>query len=351
MKHKFKFISIISGLVVILSSALIAVSCSFAPTPEPQIPGQVGNSLIKNNEVTPETQYINDRTMSIRMTYKTETTDPGSSMVGWGTGWIFDKDTQLANTYYVATNMHVIDLMYEGIPNSYRYYYGVGNLGSALSDSNYIEIPSNNFHKIELGISDNSVTPDPYLIDFGLLKITFKGDNKMTTAYNNSPTMFYTAPSAGDMIYTGGFPAITNSEGSYDPNRQVGWHQYQNRIDGFEYNTIKKAKSSIVYNGEQMLSKATNGLINTLDMGGGSSGSMVIEENSDASQYYVVGIYWGGYAPVDKSSFDGAFNLINGSNKNEYNILNIWSNYIINHPSIHSFLLANLSTLEVDSLS
>ncbi len=325
MKNKFKLLSLISGIIIILSAPLIAVSCSTASQPA----DQVGNSLIRDGDATSATQFINDRTMSLRFDYdeydqKTQKTERWSS---WGTGWIFDKDLSMLNTYYIATNMHVINAMNEGLPGSYSYWYGTGSIGSTLNSTDYV--PIYNIQKIELGKYKQPVIGVPYLLDFGLLKIDFGRPNSLTTAYDNNPTMFYTAPKKNDMIYTSGFPAIADPDQYGD---QVRWRQYKNKINDFWYNGPNyTADKSIIYDKVQYYSAATNGIISTLNMGGGSSGSMVIEENSTKTKFYVIGIYWGGYTYKDSSKFDGAFNLINGSTnqstKNPYNIIDLWIDY------------------------
>ncbi len=316
-------------------------------SPKPPVPPtpttRVGNSLVADNNPIPEMQYINNRTMSLRIQHDFRFNNKTYTDTAWGTGWIFDRDVAPDNnTYYIATNMHVINSMNEGNSSSYRYYYGVGNIGDTLNNNNYTQIPTSNVSKVDLGLWDQNPNK---LLDFGLLKVKFNQNNKLTNSYNASPTKYYINPTKNDMIFTGGFPALKKVDVH---GKQTKWRQYENKLNSFQNNNNTQ-NHQIAYNHKNYYSNSTDGIVKTLDMGAGSSGSMVLEESSNKQNYYVIGIYWGGYRDKTDYDFSGAFDLMAGGSSNPYSIIDLWLDYCQNHFSnIRTNLYPNPGKYEVN---
>ncbi len=296
-------------------SANINQNVSQLPDNVPKIDG----NQITNESHTKATEYINSMTLSL----KTIVTEPqsinnGSSVIS-GTGWLFDQDTKGGLSYYVATNMHVInDMFYQDAPGTlYKYYFGMTGIGDSLENN-----PPSSYTQF-------TVTPKPVfeainypnstdlMVDFGVIEVTFPKPNTATKAFDTKKPKFsdlQPVDCGKKSITVGGYPSI-----QVDKSHVNFWNQYQGYIDSLykPYNMIEPK----IINNHKYKSGAANYVTSNLNLIPGSSGSMVV----DSSTLAIVGIYWGIYTVQGKveGAYSSLINTYEDKNNNifSYNLI------------------------------
>ncbi len=357
---KFKKKWLITSLLAltIVPTALVIVSCSSSTTNgNPPKPVPPPNPNWDYSKVTNE-QYISEREMSIKL----DATEPGKPTGEAGTGWIMDRDMDdlYGLTYYVATNIHVIDKLsecdpskpvsisvastltdadtdkklqetdyislYDGIPNNdQNYLASIKDKSQDISFGNDITI-------VPLGVYDMLLTG---FLDFGIMKIHFplhgkpnELSHKIIDGYNQRPTRFAAGPNkAGAITSLGGYPVSTDK-------KYTQWKYYNDKKVTTVYPTSHNQKWSGVDYGR---GKANDALIDKADLGEGASGSMVTNDNKE-----VVAIYWGAQSATGGNS--GYITELISSKQSSCNIIDLWGAYCKAN-KINSFLMNNRTKL------
>ncbi len=296
------------------------------PDNVPHIEGNEITNTTSNNA----TKYINSMTLSLKAIYNDPQKNKGSSFEVWGTGWIMDKDESTNNlTYYVATNMHVInDMFYQGSsPDFYHYYFGQTGIGDALTNDNnkdsytaFTAPPKPVFEALNYPKSTN------LMVDFGVVEVTFPKPNVATKTFDwlekNGKLKFedlQPSDCGTKKITVGGYPSIR--EGNDNINF---WNQYSGDIDHIfkPYNIIEPK----TIDNHKYSSGGANYITSHLDLMPGSSGSMVI----DSSTFAIVGIYWGIYNVQGEveGTYSSLINTYSDKNNNiySYNLINDYRN-------------------------
>lgn len=379
-----KFIAIIGvgGLTIPILS-----SCSLFTTNIPS----TASSLYKYMNSSSQLEWISQRTMSLRFIAKNGST-------GYGTAWIFGKNSRKVSSYYLATNLHVAAfLQNEGktsyVPNDYGGYSRVTNnsynsiefglVGQKTLDNKFIQGTSESLKTYKDGgihyvsyvprvhaniiYSANDFFPknkykDPFevrgqyinnpTIDLAIIEVNFEfakslngySDSILRNFLNNydlNPTRFAKSPGENyKNLYIGGFPYDNDILNPKDPfistPKYPIWVGLSNvdlaKVTSGLTLPIEKPNtpglippySNVALRNEISFSTndyasyrnvALQGLMSGIDIGGGSSGSMVVNGDND-----VVGIYWGTYT----ISISGTSTVVGGfdyfySDKN-YNV-------------------------------
>lgn len=346
---------------------------------------EVNKKLLSYMNSSNHLDWISKRTFSLRFDSANE------NVTGYGTGWIFAKDKNKTDTYYVATNLHVAafiqnqDVYYEEYSYSKDRY--VGRIGSSFSNlsfgivgsegsDEFIYGTNNPFGTVDSGLvhyissvpttavkvafdgsqvfEDKSLIKDPYqirgkyvengTIDFALLEIDLSSATRtpingysdtimenFLRQYDENPTKFskLDGHKSDSNYHIGGFPydneflnptlpftkknpvwlGLTNIDKERDPFYGLALEvlkpaQYNtvlpNQVATNEIPFIKKNKFSSYRN------VSLQALIKGVNMGGGSSGSMVVNDDNE-----VVGIYWGVYTFANRMLMGGIDYFIN----------------------------------------
>lgn len=355
----FVFISVIG---VASLSIPILTSCSLFTTNIPS----TASSLYKYMNSSSQLEWISQRTMSLRFIAR-------NGSIGYGTAWIFGKNSRKVSSYYLATNMHVAAFLQNEektsyIPNNNGGYSRVTNnsynsiefglVGQKTLDNKFIQGTSDSLKTYkDGGIHYVSYIPrihanivysanssfaqnkykDPFsirgqyinnpTIDLAIIEVNFEfakslngySDSILRNFLNNydlNPTRFARSPGENyKNLYIGGFPYdndILNPKDPFISNPKYPIWVGLSNVDLAKVTSgltlpIEKPntpglippysnvaiRNEIAFSMDEYSSYrnvALQGLMNGIDIGGGSSGSMVVNGDND-----VVGIYWGTY--------------------------------------------------------
>lgn len=377
MKNKFlKIITSISG-ALFLTSFVTLTACSifdFSPTSNSKNHGILEN----NTQITTNTSFLNNRSLSLKFVLPK---DSRTKVNIFGSGWIFDfeKENNYIKTFYIATNIHVINLISatKGVAELYLGQYDITNPLDPRQKAIFQSSPSTGnrpfiYNKDKYGERKNEINNHNYgsfsilpvglnnqinnyinnqevanLInhrnnvdltsanDFAIIKLN------VNNAWSDIPALKNFDEEIGiglgslmsnNIFYSAGYPHLETSGSS----RITGWKQYGNnagellnsfnsknyRSDNpivFGYNNVSSISSST----ENNLAKNNSTIYDSydfatrgFDLGSGASGSPVIDEHNN-----FVGIYWGGFKVQEgfskSSSFYGNFSPIFVDNQNK----------------------------------
>lgn len=426
MKTKHKYIGSTLLLTLSLSIPILATSCAstsnsfnnidlyklpnyknvnpdYNITPNPQ-------SEIKKYESIDHTQFISERTFSLKMVSEPDLN--GTRSIGYGTGWLFAKDTNSELTYYLATNLHVAGILFNSGKKAYEYdgktyklkenkifneiqfgqvitesgtnnEYTVGTTESKLNYSKtyytqkvekeaieFSYLTFDMFNKMNLVDKDkvyNEKIIKNATQDLAILKIDFSKRSyidsksklyntdpilKSLNAYNANPTRFASTEYKNNSyiqgsnldITVGGFPY---EESLFSRDGNGAWKTSNSFDDEITYNgqmlgsnfSKKNWKQNIATSDMDLIKRnyilqsnipfitndyasyvntSLQALFKNLNLSGGSSGSMAINNRNE-----VIGIYWGTYNSYSNNDFQpnilGAIDLfVNSNDKTSY---------------------------------
>ncbi|MCV3743633.1 DUF31 family protein [Ureaplasma sp. ES3154-GEN] len=275
-----------------------------------------------NSEITPITykvfkenksfQHAYQRSLSLHFNYY----NPESQTIDhiYGTGWIFDFEPydllQDIRTYYIATNIHVISAVSKNFNNATL------TLGNAvLTEKNFdhrlVEYQKNkvihsyqpnSFNKQGFDlmiVGDNSQSQyENQASDLAIIRLSV---NK--NIYNTNPVLKNFDPTTGisyanvrsnSMITGVGYPRSQS-------HTYISFHEQKiNKLNDYILNANEenyRADNPIIYYNhkysnnrrvEKKYSSYDIGIKN-FNLGGGASGSMIVDQNQNQ-----IGIYWGG---------------------------------------------------------
>lgn len=311
-------------------------------------------------ELAQKESFIRERTFSLKFN-TTRYIDPntGNSIKSslFGTSWIFNKILN-QEIYYLATNIHVVSDAISLVANEDNTYQiadyiesielGYPNNPSVVSSHNDLSlekitnkitfpeivytssyIENTPTYSIPLSVSQNKHFYTYAMTDLAILKFDFSSTSSnfknFLKYYDLRPTTFY-ANTLGENnfrqqnYFIGGYPFLE------DINKIIGTWGFDSSFNeslGMVSGTIvSNVPQTIVPRGVLLPNNITNPATNSptryfqnisnqvtisnLILHGGSSGSMVINDNLE-----VVGIYWGSYSSSNSSNILGAFDILN----------------------------------------
>lgn len=311
-------------------------------------------------ELAQKESFIRERTFSLKFN-TTRYIDPntGNSIKSslFGTSWIFNKILN-QEIYYLATNIHVVSDAISLVANEDNTYQiadyiesielGYPNNPSVVSSHNDLSlekitnkitfpeivytssyIENTPTYSIPLSVSQNKHFYTYAMTDLAILKFDFSSTSSnfknFLKYYDLRPTTFY-ANTLGENnfrqqnYFIGGYPFLE------DINKIIGTWGFDSSFNeslGMVSGTIvSNVPQTIVPRGVLLPNNITNPATNSptryfqnisnqvtisnLILHGGSSGSMVINDNLE-----VVGIYWGSYSLSNSSNILGAFDILN----------------------------------------
>lgn len=276
-------------------------------------------------------KYISEREMSIGAYAITAITEQGQAYASFGTAWFYKRYSDNDYTYEIITNYHVYEGI-KGILNRSNTTHQLGFASNVYDPYSYKKIEFYNDYAInESTTANNFTTLTPAFVSFGEVQIgdislpaymdicAFKVD--LTNAYNNSRSnstfkdqidyinshylkganivnINEHALSSKSKVYMAGFPWANSSPGS-DCNYTYFCEEID-YLDKLEQQAVNIVSPTYLTYQNQWTTKWKS----LTYMGGGASGSMVINED-----YEVVGIYWGGSGYEESSEFQKTFAL------------------------------------------
>jgi len=292
-------------------------------------------------------QFIFDRTFSIGCGCdELSVTGSGEHIFSHGTGWIL-KDATPENdddySYYMATNCHVCEYMYDEKDNSTSYHlimddyfeYTDSSLGYTYNEIEHgtgkfalypgstttepTGLPTSDY-KTAYTVDENTSNS----IDFRILKVDFGTPSTSVSTKlnrvneycqnNDSWAVTFANQYTGSDCYIGGYPYQTDAStkptwefhdvATYSKTTSFGTHD----VPGTASYTIYNNTGQYTDNSPQIVlpsvSYDNTGGYNWMNHG--ASGSMCINGNCE-----VVGIYWGGW--TDNSIFYPTLSVMNDS--------------------------------------
>ena len=266
-------------------------------------------------------KYIKDRSFSLVSSSMYQTM--------WGTGWILNKmNNQEEYSYYVATNLHVSHPMFFENVTGWKYYIGDNysdtNESFNVFDPNYytelknIDDDKNPFMAITCKKEFLSFDSNPNnSIDFEILEVNFanainenehlkqKLDN-LNTYYNEHGYInkFSNNSKQEKTGYCAGFPASSGYKTKFVGEKINNLAVVKNDDEWYHPCATKSddQKTDIYDASWNYLGKRVHD--DEFQLDGGSSGSMLIDEN-----YEVIGIYWGGWLYEQLPDFQPSFSM------------------------------------------
>ncbi|MEF9985371.1 MAG: hypothetical protein RSE95_01800 [Malacoplasma sp.] len=315
--------------------------------------------------VADKESYIRERTFSLKFNTSLYTDPSTGNRVKtslYGTSWIFNKALN-KEVYYLATNIHVISnavsLQHDqtnryqiadyiesvelGYPNNPKVVSQTDDLSSEMFNtrakfpkiaytSSFVETTPT--YPIPIQISANTNFYSYAMTDLAILEFDFSSttDNfkNFLKYYNLNPTKFF-SPQLGSNNYSqqnyfiGGYPYLKPDPNQSPPFGTWGFDNSINEKVGIISGTIISSvsdfpflyPSGVAFPNDITTNQAADQLryfqnisnqitITNIDLTGGSSGSMVINDNNE-----VMGIYWGAYISGDGKLIRGAFDILN----------------------------------------
>lgn len=262
-----------------------------------------------------------------------------------GTAWILHHETGL--TYDCLTNLHVA-LPQLDITNS-SWYYGVSSsIDDGSGAAQYIPLSSIEYHINKSIVNPASIDEIPILwsVDMAIATVTFNNDNnnfiKNLLQLNQNYGVdkdFIETETIGTSIrrrtlFCGGYPAANWKDVRYHEPTWYFGHDSVTEVDRC-YSTTNPNLNHLIYPDKGAPATETRyldmadlilfephkigkGPLNNL--GGGASGSLVIDEN-----FKLVGLYWGGFVDENDNYYGGVDIFISSlSGFNGYNKLKCW---------------------------
>lgn len=278
--------------------------------------------------------YIAQRTLSVgAIGIDASSGDAMLSAASSGTMWFYKRLTDSDHCYEFITNYHV----WVGIKNIMDEYntstklHMLAVLGNPDSSNpyssgyfDYVQAIINftegtlNPISINLGTYDDSGETKDLYMDMCAIKVDLQnlydtsnlvnigGNTKGTSELKNEldyinnhygkgeQIVNFGSPEANDDVYIAGYP-WANSE-QYENQRQFTYlTQVKTKVEQLEGETLNKVSGSSYYTFQDQCVMTGK---ETFALGGGASGSMVINED-----FQTIGIYWGGTSRISQTSY------------------------------------------------
>lgn len=176
----------------------------------PNSTGDTGSGSSVESEASTATQWISERTLSLRFSYTvTSSNGSKSSYYEYGTGWVYYAD-ESTNTFYIATNLHVagiVSLVNKTVKDvlttsSFPWGQRTSTITQTYTDlSSYVGFAQN-----LTGEEDNSAQIAYYSVDNPEIVYTTVTDESFNSTFNSTSNQYYGV--LGNSLY--GFDGISD---------------------------------------------------------------------------------------------------------------------------------------------